>query len=177
MALHFVLFRLVVTARMSLSRNKAIYCRSSFHFALLPCLPLGRLVLSRQLGSVMVFMARTLSVFEFCNGFTRPISCQPHPLPENLIDNHLTLPAKLKITRILRDKSTSDLPIASGYLVVVFIKRDHNKRRKWSSPRRVLSFALAARKVIVPASFGRTMNATVEDVRPAIDDNGFTSIV
>lgn len=75
-----------------------------------------------------------LSAQELAKGYARPIQNEviPKQLPQELVDAHQTLLAKRKLTLILRSKTFAESPIAVGDLVQILIKKEHEKRGKWS---------------------------------------------
>lgn len=110
-------------------------------------------------------------------GFTRPISNNPAIVPEELLEAQITLSAKRKLVRILSLKSPTDISVSPGDLVEIYIKQDKQKRGKWLSPRVILDFDPSTSSVTVPGSNGRTIRAAIEDVRHALSDVLFASIV
>lgn len=65
--------------------------------------------------------------------------------------------------------STSDVFLAEGDLVEVFVKDVHTKGCTWSDPRTILAFDREAWTITVPERSVRTMNVAVDDVRPALE--------
>lgn len=118
-----------------------------------------------------------MSAYEMAHGFTRPLNGSVQKIGDDIIDAQNTLEAKRKLTKILRTKSTHDTIISAGDLVEIFIKIGKQKRGKWSSPRTVLNFDPESWTVTVPSSNGRTMKAAVEDVRLAVSEESFASLV
>lgn len=111
------------------------------------------------------------------HGFTRSLNGSVQKIGDEIIDAQNTLEAKRKLTKILRAKSTLDTVIFTGDLVEIFIKTGKQKRGNWSSPRVVLKFDPESWTVMVPSSNGRTIKAAVEDVRLAVNEEAFASLV
>ena len=120
-----------------------------------------------------------LSAQELAKGYSRPLESGviPKSLSQDLIDAHQTLLAKRKLTLILRSKTFDEIPIAVGDLVQVFIKKQNQKRGKWSQNKPVLAYDFPNRTITVPGSNGRKICAAIEDVRPAIRDNELAAAV
>jgi len=114
-----------------------------------------------------------MSANELAKGYTRPIEAgvSLKSLPEEIVRAHDTLMAKRKLTKILRSKSVQEEQISSGDMVEVFIKREKEKRGKWSAPKPVLEFDPMSGIVVVPGTSGKKISAAVEDVRIAGKDN------
>ena len=113
--------------------------------------------------------------------FTKPVSKSASILPidpdPDLVEAQLQLEAKRKMTRILHTKAISEVQVAVGDLVEVFVKREKEKRGKWLTPRSVLSIDRASGSLTVPGAHGRTMTAAFEDVGIALDEDSFASMV
>lgn len=120
-----------------------------------------------------------LSSSELAKGYTRPINkgVRPKILPEEIVTAHEALIAKRKLTLILRSRSTLDTPVSVGDMVQVFIKRDHEKRGKWTSPKLVLSYDKSSGIVTVPGTSGHTIKAAIEDVRLAITNSDLATSI
>lgn len=111
-----------------------------------------------------------VSATELAKGYTRPIESGvlQRGLPAYIVSAHDTLVAKRKLTKILRSKTTQDEHVSPGDMVEVFIKRENEKRGKWSAAKPVLEFDAASGIVILPGTIGHKIKAAVEDVRSAI---------
>eukprot|EP00171_Calliarthron_tuberculosum_P001315 IDg1315t1 len=120
-----------------------------------------------------------MSANELAKGYTRPILTGqvPEIVPNELLEANSKLQAKRKLTLILRSKSTSSPPISIGDTVQVYIKRENEKRGKWSSPKPVLEYDKISHTVSVPGNNGRKIRAAVEDTRVAIQDNALAVAV
>lgn len=114
-----------------------------------------------------------LSSFELAKGFTKPLDEKDglNVISNDLIDAHDTIKAKRKLNLILRSNALTEPQVGVGDLVEVFIKRQHEKRGKWSPPRVVLSYDPSSRTITVPGSHGKTISSAIEDTRFAIQDN------
>jgi len=114
-----------------------------------------------------------MSATELAKGYTRPIRNGETPVlvPEEIQTAHDVLIAKRKLNLILRSKATTDIDISPGDLVEIFIKKQHEKRGKWSAPKPVLFYDPCSRTVTVPGSRGRKMKAAIEDIRYAAKSN------
>lgn len=77
----------------------------------------------------------------------------------------------------MRSRSTKNIFISVGDIVEIFVKHDNEKRGKWLSPRTMLSFDPASCTGTDTAGNGKTMCAAIEDVRPAIVENSFASVI
>lgn len=118
-----------------------------------------------------------LSFLDMSNGFTRPILRDPCPTSQKLFKAQNLIRAKRMLSKIVRSKPCVYIPIAPGDLVEVFRQVDHEKREKWSSLRSVLTFDPNSWTVNHPSSSGRTINAAIEDILPAIVDDSFAALV
>jgi len=121
----------------------------------------------------------TMSATELAKGYTRPIGNgnAPKIVPDDIQAAHDQLMAKRKLNVILRSKATSDIGVTPGDLVQIYIKKQHEKRGKWSSPKPVLSFDTKSQTITVPGSNGRKIRSAIEDVRHATGENDFARIV
>jgi len=121
----------------------------------------------------------TMSSTELAKGYSRPIRTGDKPVlvPEEIRTAHEVLIAKRKLNLILRSKSTSDIDVSPGDLVEVYLKKQHEKRGKWSSAKPVLSFDRSSRTVTVPGSNGRKIKAAIEDTRFAPKENQLASAI
>ena len=83
----------------------------------------------------------TFSAPELAKGFTRPIvpGIRSKIVPKDPVMTREIFMAERKLNLILKSKSTSGTRFQIGDLVQVFIKLQHEKQRKWSNPRPVLS--------------------------------------
>lgn len=116
-----------------------------------------------------LYRSSTLSDFEMATKFTRLFNGPPCHLYSELVDVYQTLAAKRSLARIICSKTSFDPPIYPGDLVEFFyIKRDHGKRGKWSLPRTVLTFNPFSWTITVKSGNERTMDAAIEEVRPAL---------
>lgn len=115
------------------------------------------------------------SAHELAKGYTRPIASGEFPatIPEEILNAHHELIAKRRLTLILRSKSITDIPLHVGDQVQIYIKQQHEKRGKWSSPKVAISFDSEMGTVTVPGKNGRFVRAALEDVRPAITESNF----
>lgn len=118
-----------------------------------------------------------ISAFEMARGFSRPISNEINFIGQDIVDAQQTIQAKRNLTKILRSKAISDISIAPGDLVEVYVKDGKSKRGSWSSPKTVLQFYPSSWTVTVPDANGKTMRAAIEDVRFAVEEDSFASIV
>lgn len=113
-----------------------------------------------------------LSAYEMAILFARPIlsgaGSTVRTIPPEIVEAQKMLPAKRKLTRILRSKSKTDPALAIGDLVEMYVKRASEKQGKWSSPCVILTIDTSYWIVTVPTSHGRTMQHAFEDVRPAL---------
>lgn len=121
----------------------------------------------------------TLSSFEIAKGYTKPINPDetPQKITEELVRARDILSAKRKLTLIMRTKATADPILHAGDLVQIFVKKGHEKRGRWLSPRVVLSVDTNAGTVSVPGSNGHKVVAAVEDTRPAIVEDDFAASI
>ena len=55
------------------------------------------------------------------HGFTRPLGTDRHTTPSELLEAQADLEARRRLTRILRSKSTTDVPFSPGDMVDVFV--------------------------------------------------------
>ena len=116
------------------------------------------------------------SAHELAKGYTRPVSGnKPIPLPDEIRCAHEELVAKRKLNLILKSKSIIELPISVGDIVEIYVKRQNDKRGKWSEPLPVLSYDKATGTVTVPSTDGRTRKAAVEDVRFSVSHNALAT--
>lgn len=67
--------------------------------------------------------------------------------------------------------------VVLGDMVEVYVNRERERRGKWSSPLVFIKVDRSSWTVNVPPTRGNTMEAAVEDVRPAVDDGSFASHV
>jgi len=120
-----------------------------------------------------------MSAHELAKGYTRPIENGnvPRCVPKEVVQAQEDLKAKRKLTLILRSKTSRDDKVKPGTLVQVYIKTDKQKRGTWSGVKPVLSFDAESRSVTVPGSSGRTICAAMEDVRLALETDGFANAV
>lgn len=72
-----------------------------------------------------------------------------------------------KLTRILRSHTLQPSQFRVGDLVQVFVKRGHQKRGKWLSPRQIINIDIEAGMLSVPGSAGHTINVALENARAA----------
>lgn len=82
--------------------------------------------------------------------------------------------SKRKLRLILRSETTQDISTATGDLIQIFLKNDKKKRSKLSETNPVLSYDHKSITIAVPGKYGRTINAVIRDVRPAIIENVLT---
>ena len=117
--------------------------------------------------------------FEMAKGFTKLVSksATVHLIDPDLVKAQLQLEAKQNLTRILRSQAISEVQVAAGDLVEIFVKHYKEKKGNWLTPRYVLSIDYASGSLTVPGAKGQTMIAEYEDVRIALNDDSFTSIV
>jgi len=120
-----------------------------------------------------------MSSHELAKGYTRPIHSSGPILqiPDEIKAAHDTLIAKRKMNLIMKSHATVDTPVAAGDLVQVFIKKEMEKRGKWSSPRPILSFDKPSGIVTVPGSNGKVIKAAIEDTRHAIYENALAKVI
>lgn len=80
------------------------------------------------------------SACEADKGHSCPIDSDISPglVDKELLKAHIHIIAHCKLTRIIRSPSLKENDIRIGDLVQVFIKRGHQKRRRWLSPRKVI---------------------------------------
>lgn len=71
-----------------------------------------------------VYCSDTLSALKTANGLTIPIEKFIKPIPVELIESQIKLNEKPKPVHMLRAKVNTDVTIASGDMVDVFVKRD-----------------------------------------------------
>ncbi len=121
----------------------------------------------------------TLSAFELAKGFTKPIMNEPidNLIPDDIIESHEKLQARRKLVLILKSNAIQELPIHIGDLVEVYVKKDHEKRGSWSTPKPVLSVNHEARSVTVPGKDQRVKTVSIEDLRPATPELGLAKTV
>ena len=119
------------------------------------------------------------SAQELAKGYTRPATVGSYPVivPEDILQAHDNLLAKRKLTRILRSKTTSDIPVKVDDIIQIFIREQKDKRGKWSVPKVILDFDRNSGTVAVPGKNGKTIKAAIEDVRPALPENTLASAV
>eukprot|EP00171_Calliarthron_tuberculosum_P022021 IDg22021t1 len=67
--------------------------------------------------------------------------------------------------------ATKDIFVSPGDLVQIHVKLQNQKKGKWSSNKPVLSYDHDSRTVTVPGSKGKTVQAAIEDVRPALSND------
>lgn len=91
-----------------------------------------------------LYGSAVLSTYELANGFTRPFIGSPQKLPPDIMAVRETLWSKRRLTCMLRSKNCEDLYLQAGDQVELYVKRDHDKRGKWSLPRTVLSIGKAS---------------------------------
>ena len=111
-----------------------------------------------------------MSSHELARGYTRPIvvGSVPHKIPDELNEAHEKLLAKRKLTKMLRSKTFDEPPISIGDMVEIYIKKQNEKRSKWSGPKPVLKFDPVSGTVTVPGQNGRQVCAAIEDVRISV---------
>ena len=78
---------------------------------------------------------------------------------------------------ILRSNSVTPHPVKVGDLFQVYYKIEKEKRGRWLPPRLFLEIDQQAGLVNVPGARGRTVNATLEDVRVADDSDDWAKLV
>lgn len=79
------------------------------------------------------------TAFDISRGFTRPIYRIPIFVPSEIKQAQDGLQAKRKLALILHSESiTGSSKFVVGDMVEVLIKRDNDKRGKWSSPQKVI---------------------------------------
>lgn len=115
------------------------------------------------------------SAFELAKGYTRPLHPKSHvcPIPPEIVEAHVDLLAKRKLHLIMRTQVSPSQTFDVGDLVEIYIKNEHGKRGRWSSPRLVTSVNREAGFITVPGKRGHTCNAAFEDVRLAVEDDTF----
>lgn len=113
-----------------------------------------------------------VSSYELAKGYTIPLTEDRSMLqvPKEKIDAHNVLKAKRKLNLILRAKSVNNPSISIGDLVDVFIKLSHQKRGKWTGPKKVLSVNLEAQSITYAGKRGKKCTTALEDVRVAIEN-------
>lgn len=84
---------------------------------------------------------------------------------------------KRKLKNIFCRKYITDIPIAVGDLVDVYMRTDEQKRGRWYFPRWVLELCGASWTITIPDSSGRTMKLAFEDVWPSIAEDTFAALV
>ena len=116
-----------------------------------------------------------LSSFETAKGFTKPCDDKNgiNVISKDLINAHDTIKAKRKLNLILRSNSRTESQVGVGDMFEIYIKRQHEKRGKWSSPRVVLSYDPSSRTITVPGAHEKTISSAIEDTRFAIQDDPF----
>lgn len=72
------------------------------------------------------------------NVFTRPLYTVPSPIPTDLVEAKAVLLAKQNLAKILSTKTITDVPLAVGDLVDVYVRTDGQKRATFYSPQSVL---------------------------------------
>lgn len=77
----------------------------------------------------------------------------------------------------MRSKPREDFPISPGDMVELFLIQSAENRGKRSSLQAVLDLDRSSWTVTIPSSSGRTMKGTIGDVRPALLDDSFASLV
>lgn len=117
-----------------------------------------------------------LSFYEMTRGFSRPTGGIPNAGPEELDEPQLELDAKRNLTRILRSKYFTDFKYVIVALVEVFVKGQHEKRGKWSSPRTVSSYDPTTLTVTLPCRNSNTVKAAFEDLRHAVQNDSFSDM-
>ena len=120
----------------------------------------------------------TVSSFELCRGFTKPLEHgHPIPVPLDIQEAHKTLQARRKLNLILRHNAVSESPIKVGDSVEIYVPGSHGKKGKWLSPRPVISYDLKSRTVTVPGQRNKLLTAAVEDVRVVIETDDLSQLV
>jgi len=120
-----------------------------------------------------------MSAHELAKGFTRPIITHSRPtiLPSEILTAHEKLIAKRKLMQILRSKTVAEPSISVGDIVEVFIKRENEKRGKWTSPKPVISVDADTFSVTVPGKNGRKNRAAFEDIRLSVANDNFSKVI
>lgn len=99
---------------------------------------------------------------------TRPLIGSRKELPQEILAANETLASKRELTRILRAKKCDELYLQDGDQVELYVKRDQDRRHKWSLPRTFLSFDKESWTVVLPGAAGRTVKDAIEDVSTAV---------
>lgn len=81
-----------------------------------------------------LYGSTNLSALKLAHGHSRPVCGQPHAALQDVLYAQLTIAAMRKLVRILRSCSTHRLVVVPGDIVEIYVKRDNDKRGKWSSP-------------------------------------------
>lgn len=120
-----------------------------------------------------------ISAFEAAKGYSRPINpdVPPAPVDAEMLEAHANLVARRKLTKILRSHSLEENEFRTGDLVQIFMKRGHEKRGRWLSPRQVIAIDTDVVMVTVPGAASHTVNVALEDVRAAHVTNDITSMI
>ena len=126
-----------------------------------------------------LYSSDVCSAQELAKGYTRPATIGSFIaiVPQEILQAHDDLLAKRKLTRILRSKTGSDIPVKVGDTVQIFIREQKDKRGKWSLPKVILEFDHYSGTVTVPGKNGKTVKAAIEDVRLALSENTFASAI
>lgn len=77
----------------------------------------------------------TVSAYEMAKGYTRPFEGSPISLPQEMLDAHLNMQARRKLSMIMRSKATKEIPLSIGEMVEVYQKGMNGKRGHWSVPK------------------------------------------
>lgn len=102
---------------------------------------------------------------------------KPILIPDDLLKAQKFLQARRKLSLVLSSKSVSDTPTYVGEIVEVFIKKNCEKRGKWTKSLPLLSYDSDTGMVSLPEKRGKTFSAAVEGVRSAIIINPLASAV
>ena len=176
MGLKLVLYQLVGTIRMFLNQSSKSF--ETYSYDANKNMEISQILL--LLNSLFEFQMTRMEM-----NYVLPMSMPNAPqdcgkwensenVPWDILKGLDTLPAKRKLNLIFRSKSIEDPPVKIGDLVQFFIKLQNEKRDSWKEAKTVIRYSKSSGIVAVPASKGKKVNTSVEDVRFSITEDVVT---
>lgn len=99
---------------------------------------------------------------ELAKGYNRPVyGSEVVFIPTDIKEARAVLQAKRKLNKILRRKAIKTPRIRVGDLVQIFLKKQNEKRGKWSEAKPVLKFHVSSETVTVSGKSGRYQQAAL----------------